>query len=112
MPHTDNITNRHNHSKNRKNYRVQHESFSIHNNLLRRIYAQILRLTSQSVKPLVGIYPSAVTKHIAPHFHFMHTVKAAAPNRPRLEGLVCINSKKWDKGVLSVSGLTRRRFYD
>ena len=41
----------------------------------------------------------------------MHTVKAAepesirqpaqrapAPNRLRLEGLVCINSKKWDKG--------------
>ena len=27
----------------------------------------------------------------------MHTVKAAAPNRPRLEGLACINSKKWDK---------------
>ena len=29
----------------------------------------------------------------------MHTVKAAEPNRPRLEGLACINSKKWDKGV-------------
>ena len=46
------------------------------------------------------------------HFHFMHTVKAAepesirhpaqrapAPNRPRLEDLAFINSKKWDKGV-------------
>ena len=45
------------------------------------------------------------------HFHFMHNVKAAepesirqpaqrapAPNRPRLESLACINSKKWDKG--------------
>ena len=45
-------------------------------------------------------------------FHFMHTVKAAepelirqpaqrapAPNRLRLEGLACINSKKWDKGA-------------
>ena len=44
----------------------------------------------------------------------MHTVKAAepesirqpaqrapAPNRPQLEGLACINSKKWDKGVIS-----------
>ena len=50
------------------------------------------------------------------HFHFMHTVKAAepesirqpaqrapAPNRPRLEGLACINSKKWDKGDLGAT---------
>jgi len=29
----------------------------------------------------------------------MHTVKAAEPNRLRLEGLAYINSKKWDKGV-------------
>ena len=75
----------------------------------------ILRLTSQSVKPLVGrevtkrvseparsllrdmystpfsqkqisrefICPSAVTKHIAHHFHFMHTVKAAEPESIR-----------------------------
>ena len=54
-----------------------------------------------------GILPEK--EHV--HFHFMHTVKAAepesirqpaqrapAPNRPRLEGLACFNSKKWDKG--------------
>ena len=29
------------------------------------------------------IYPSAVTKHIAPRFHFMHTVKAAEPESIR-----------------------------
>jgi len=35
------------------------------------------------------------------HFHFMYTMKAAEPESIRrwLEGLACINSKKWDKGV-------------
>ncbi len=35
----------------------------------------------------------------------MHTVKAAEPESIRrwLEGLACINSKKWDKGVSTCS---------
>jgi hypothetical protein len=32
---------------------------------------------------------------------FITVKRAPAPNRLRLEGLACINSKKWNKGALA-----------
>ena len=66
------------------------------------------------------IYPNFQKSPIKPYenlfshpFFFIFiscdTVKAAEPNRPRLEGLACINSKKWDKGELTKSHLPRER---